>query len=196
MTFPFSKSNGNARKQHETIAGYPVCKAFGSFHSLELNANVMRLSEMAKMKMHLGKRPKPFVSYNGHAMFAELAILKILRKRGWNGVWVSSWGGISFWCDMNKKVDLEKTYPNMYRLFTAISFVKGGARGGCWDVFAWRGKKRKRILFIESKRGGGKDSIRPSQVEWLKATLKLGRILSDRFVISPASFIIYEWDIR
>ena len=42
---------------------------------------------------------------------------------------------------------------------------RSGQRGGCFDVYAWRGEQ---VLFCEAKRQG-KDRIRSSQRRWIEA---------------------------
>jgi hypothetical protein len=69
---------------------------------------------------------------------------------------VKNWHGRAFWTDINTPVYLP---PPQARLFTAIEKSTGNSRGGCWDIFAWRGDE---TLFIESKQRSN-DRIRPAQ---------------------------------
>src|SRR5665647_13497 len=39
---------------------------------------------------------KPLLTYQGRPVFAELLILRLLEAHGWEGVWVSSYGGIKY----------------------------------------------------------------------------------------------------
>jgi hypothetical protein len=45
---------------------------------------------------------KPVLDHEGEACFAELAILRILLKHGWEGVWVSTYGGTHYVQSMPK----------------------------------------------------------------------------------------------
>ena len=38
---------------------------------------------------------KPVLNYQGRSIFAELLVLRLLETHGWEGVWVSSYGGIN-----------------------------------------------------------------------------------------------------
>jgi len=62
--------------------------------------------------------------------------------------------------------------------------AKAGCRGGCFDVFAWRGNKRR---FVELKRAG-KDRIRETQKRWIEAARLCGIRMSD--------LLIVEWNPR
>lgn len=61
--------------------------------------------------------------------------------------------------------------------------AKAVRRGGCFDVFAWRGRNHR---FVELKRRG-KDRIRKSQKEWIAAAVASGVKMSD--------LLIVEWNL-
>jgi hypothetical protein len=92
---------------------------------------------------------KAVIDFEGHPLFAELAILKMLEKDGWSGVWVDSY--------RNKyRVGLPEDVapiglPLEQRKIIERIREKVGRRGGCWDVFAWKGDK---IRFIEQLLAG------------------------------------------
>jgi hypothetical protein len=48
----------------------------------------------ASIKFDFGH--KPLLAYQQHPIFAELLILRLLEAHGWEGVWVSSYGGIKY----------------------------------------------------------------------------------------------------
>jgi hypothetical protein len=72
--------------------------------------------------------------------------------------------------------------PNEERFLKRIR-EKAGRNGGCFDVFAWRGKRHR---FIELKRSG-KDRIRETQKRWLSAAIRCG--------IKMRDLLIVEWNI-
>ncbi len=90
---------------------------------------------------------KPVLDYRGEPVFAELAILRLLESEGWEGRWVDSFGGVKFRTGLlNQPLCALPAGPKA--LFDNIAAAKR-SRGGCWDVFAWRGKE---FLFAEAKR--------------------------------------------
>ncbi len=121
---------------------------------------------------------KALIDSDGVPKFAELAVLRLLQKQGWDGRWVDTYRGKfrTGWPDVSPLP------PQQQALFDRIVTANGG-RKGCWDVFAWRDES---VLFVECKRTG-KDKIRDSQVGWLAAAITVG-VLTD-------SFIVVEWDV-
>lgn len=125
---------------------------------------------------------KPWLEFEGEALWAEIIILRLLERDDWQGAWANNWRG-AFWRDpWGSVADLG---PDNAALIRTIAAGMGARRGqtGCWDVFAWRGSD---VLFIEAKMRG-RDRIRPSQAAWLESALGLGVPLS--------SFAIVEWSI-
>ncbi len=124
---------------------------------------------------------KQILNFRGKPVFAELAILRTLRRKGWDGVWVYGYRG-KFRTGMLDKpaCDLPEAQEKLYSRIKASA----GLRGGCWDVFAWRGKE---FLFAEAKRTK-RDRIRQSQRRWLEAALEVGLPLT--------SFLVVEWDVE
>jgi hypothetical protein len=43
---------------------------------------------------------KPVLNYKDQPIFAELLILNLLKAEGWDGVWVSSFGGTKYLREM------------------------------------------------------------------------------------------------
>jgi hypothetical protein len=111
-------------------------------------------------------------------MFAELAILKLFQKDGWDGVWVdtfsrkdrTAWGETGV---VRLSSDRLETLKTIHR--------RAGSAHGCFDVYCWRDDL---ILFAESKRAS-KDHVKDTQLRWLEAALQA------RF--EPTSFLVVEW---
>jgi hypothetical protein len=120
---------------------------------------------------------KPALQYGDTPIWSEFALLRLLERDGWQGVWVKNWGGRAFWRDVLKPIELP---PPAASLFSRIA-THAARGGGCWDVFAWRDDD---MLFIEAKRSG-RDRLRLTQRTWLEGALAEGVPLS--------SFIIVEW---
>jgi hypothetical protein len=134
---------------------------------------------------------KPLIDYEGIPMFAELAIQRTAIKGGWNARWVETYaskGGTPYyfteWSDLplNQQVvtPLNDTYHE--ELLANIALKNNNSFSGCWDVLMW---KEQRAVFMESKRFK-KDSVRNTQLNWLKAGLATG--------LRTDNFLIVQWD--
>jgi hypothetical protein len=122
---------------------------------------------------------KPVLDWYGEAVFAEIAIVRVLQSEGFDAVWIDGYRH-RFMQSISEKRDLPE--PAKILLDRVISF-NDGQRKGCWDVLAWKGEN---YLFVEVKRKG-KDRISPEQIRWLEAALQAGMDIS--------CFRICEWDI-
>jgi len=123
---------------------------------------------------------KGYLSHDGKPLFAELVILRMLEKDGWEGVWVNNFSR-QFLKGLPKDTSPCKLPAHAQRMFDRI-VEKNGGRRGCWDVFAWRGKA---FAFAEAKTG--QDRIRESQRAWLDSALQVGLTLS--------AFLVVEWHL-
>ena len=121
------------------------------------------------------------LTFRGKPLFAELLVLRLLEKQGWRGVWVDSYGR-KYRAGMPGSVP-PIALPEREETFLQNIRRKAGCKGGCFDVFAWRGRKRR---FVELKRRG-KDRIRATQKRWLGAARRCGIKMSD--------LLIVEWDM-
>ena len=123
---------------------------------------------------------KAVLDSDGQPVFAELAILRLLEKDGYEGVWVDTYRR-RFRDAMPPAVcELPAQAREIYdRIVTA----NGGKRGGCWDVLAWKNGK---YLFVEAKRKG-EDNMLVDQLRWLDAAIQVS--------LAPSCFRICEWDI-
>jgi hypothetical protein len=120
---------------------------------------------------------KAILELDGEPLYAELLVLRLLEKEGWQGVWVDSYRG-KFWTGMPHKTKAADLSEGRRALIDRIK-NKAGRRGGCLDVFAWRGKK---VRFVELKRKG-KDSIRETQKKWIEAARSCGITMSDLLIV-------------
>lgn len=124
---------------------------------------------------------KPLIDSNGKPLFAELAVLWILQRNGWNGVWTDSYRR-KFRTAMPHLGEPVMLPPVAGEVYQRIK-NRSGKRGGCWDIFAW---KNGTLAFLELKRTK-KDVIRPNQILWLQAALDVG--------IGAESFLLVEWNL-
>ena len=110
--------------------------------------------------------------------WAEIIVVKLLERSGWEAVWVKNWNGRAFWKEVNTPVLL----PEMAAaLFKKIELTTG-LKGGCWDIYGWRGEG---VLFVELKQRK-RDRISLNQRKWIEAALSIGVPLS--------AFVVAEWD--
>lgn len=121
---------------------------------------------------------KPLVDMDGEPLFAELAILRLFQKGGWDGVWVDTFGRKyrTAW----EETGVVRLSGKRLETLKAIQRRAGSAHG-CFDVYCWRDDL---VLFAESKRAS-KDHIRDTQLRWLEAALRVG--------LEPVSFLTVEW---
>ena len=124
---------------------------------------------------------KPVVDHDGEALFAEIAILRLLRDEGWDGVWVDSWKS-RCWSQMPGAAESEFPQSKLLGIASLERHLDGLRKyGGVWDIVAW---KDGRVLFCDAKRTR-KDSIKPNQIAWLEKRLDEGA--------KPSDFLIAEW---
>lgn len=124
-------------------------------------------------------RTKPLVRMDGQALFGELAILRLLERDGWDGVWVDTFHGRKFWRGMpHDSVPVILPAATQVRYDTLVA-VHGKA-GGFFDVMAWR---EGRFLFVEYKGAG--DRSNRNERHWIAAALASGVSLDD------LAFVLY-----
>jgi len=141
---------------------------------------------------------KPLVQVDKQALFAEVALLSLFRKSGWEGVWADGSHRKYFekMPNQSKGVSLT-TYVN--QTLTRIAEANGQNRTGCWDVILWSNRT---LAFVAvagmqarecrpSAPGGferPREAVNEARARWLDAALRTG--------LSAAQFIVVEWDYR
>jgi hypothetical protein len=121
------------------------------------------------------------LEFDGKPVFAELMILQMLQKAGWDGVWVDTFGR-----EFRRGLppDFCKLPQHAQDVYDRICRANGGKTSGCFDVLAW---KDPGYLFVEMKRQS-RDSIQPTQEAWVEAALSCGVPLD--------SLLICEWELE
>jgi len=132
---------------------------------------------------------KPQVSCDGQALFAEIAVLSLFQKEGWDGVWVDS--------PRHKYFDKMPTQSKGVTLDAYVGQLLARIRGAgergkavCWDLIVWHGRS---VFFVAVREastfeGSRSEGLRKSSLEWLEASLRSG--------MSPGQFIMVEWSYR
>ena len=124
---------------------------------------------------------KALVECEGSPVFAEVAMIQVLKQHGFAGaVWVDSYGQCFRHAMPPAKCELRGQAREVYQRIVTIN----GGRGGCWDILAWNSEG---VFFVECKRTG-KDRMRLNQFDWLESALKAG-LRADHFAIC-------EWEIE
>jgi hypothetical protein len=121
---------------------------------------------------------KQVIEWNDEAVFAELAILRILQSAGWEGVWIDTYSN-------KRRVAIDRIAELPFERNNLLQqiFQSADSRFGCFDIYCWRDTQ---TLFAEAKRFG-RDKIRDSQRRWLAAALAHG--------LPVESFLIVEWTL-
>jgi hypothetical protein len=122
---------------------------------------------------------KPLVTFNGAAMFGELAVLRWLNVDGWDGVWLDTFHGRKHWREMPTVVSPVELPPPARALYDRIVAENGGKASGAFDVMAWRGSQ---FVFLEYKGPG--DRPNRNQPRWIDAALRAGVSEADLLLIS------------
>lgn len=144
-----------------------------------------------------GKKTAAMIDLDGEHLFAELAILRLLERDGWEGRWVTTYGSkgeiwkyLTEWRDVPRQDQVSRPIRDdgARGLMAAIADRSGNRFAGCWGVFAWRGSD---YVFMEAKRQAPKDmdSVKPSQAAWVRAALSLRDS-----PLTPGSFALVQWD--
>ncbi len=122
---------------------------------------------------------KPILEFNGEMTFAELAILRIFERDGWEGRWIDSFGNkyrIGYWGgNTTKDLPARQTAIPSWDSIRALT----SRRSGCFDVFCWRDSS---VIFAEAK-WRAHDTIRRSQRQWLENALDAGIPLNSLLIV-------------
>jgi hypothetical protein len=144
-----------------------------------------------------GKKTAAMVALDGEHVFAELAIVRLLERDGWDARWVNTtsgrgevWKYLTEWRDAPRTEQTSRPIRDdkARLLIAAIADKTGNRFAGCWDVFAWRGEQ---YAFLQAKRQTPKDRDRvpPSQEVWVRAALSLRDT-----PLTPESFGLVQWE--
>jgi hypothetical protein len=147
-----------------------------------------------------GKKSAGMIELEGEHLFAELAIVRLLEKEGWDARWVNTysakgevWKYLKEWRDVPRNDQrnrvIEEAEPR--QLLARVAGLNKPARyAGSWDVFAWRGSD---FAFFQTKRAAPRasETLRTEQEDWLRSALYLG---DPRLSRRSQSFCVVLWD--
>ena len=143
----------------------------------------VRFGEASPNRLPEGSLPstytdKPLVTFQGAAMFGELAVLRWLEVDGWTGVWLDTFHARRCWRDMPTRADPVALPPAAQALYDAIVAANGGRASGAFDVMAWRGAH---TIFVEYE--GPADPPNRNTPRWIDAALSVGVSANDLLVV-------------
>jgi hypothetical protein len=125
---------------------------------------------------------KPLVTFNGAAMFGELAVLRWLEVDGWEGVWLDTFHGRKAWRQMPTAAASVVLPPNAQALYDRIVRANGGRASGTFDVMAWKGDH---VIFVEYD--GPDERPHRNQSAWIDAALDAGVSENDLFIVTATT---------
>jgi hypothetical protein len=140
-----------------------------------------------------GKKAAGLVELDGEHLFAELAVLRMLEREGWEGRWVNTqgakgevWKYLTRWENLPREQqrtrNIEAEDPR--KVLARIASSRKKRYSGCWDVYAWRGDD---FAFLETVRGAPnpKTEVKPDEIDWLYTALLFGdeRVRADSFAV-------------
>lgn len=121
---------------------------------------------------------KPQLELDGEVLLAELVIVRLLERQGWNAVWIDNFKN-KRWREMPVLGTTSGIPEGLEELLHSITKLNG-RRAGTFDVLAWKGSS---IAFLESKGPG--DSISEKQRSWFTSAVAAG--------VAENAFGIVEW---
>jgi len=146
----------------------------------------------------MSKKTAAMVELNGEHLFAELAILRLLERDGWEGRWIHTTSSgeitkyITEWRDVSRQEQRSRPiqHDGARALLYAIADRSGNRYGGCWSLFAWRENS---YAFFETKRQNAKEKekLKPAQEAWVRAALSLREQ-----TMSARDFALVQWDYQ
>ena len=127
---------------------------------------------------------KPLVTLEKQALFAEVALLTLFRKSGWEGVWADTPHKKFFdkMPNQSKGVSLT-TYIG--QVLARIAEGNGQSRSGCWDLILW---KNKTLVFVAASPVPLREGVGDARARWLDAAIRTG--------MSMGQFVVVEWEYR
>ncbi|MEP6732606.1 MAG: hypothetical protein ABJE10_18325 [bacterium] len=122
---------------------------------------------------------KPLVTYDGAAMFGELALLRWLEVDGWEGAWLDTVHDRKSWRHMPTRSSPVALPPAEQELYDRIIAANGDRASGFYDVMAWRADH---TIFVDYRL----PTERGPKLEraWLDAALDAGVSANDFFVVT------------
>jgi len=160
-----------------------VCK-LPSGHKASIRRLKVHFGDASPNRLKPGALPasyvsKPLVTFNGAAMFGELAVLRWLEVDGWDGVWLDTVHDRKHWRYMPTRSSPVTLPPLQQTLYDRIVEMNGGRASGAFDVMAWRDGH---TIFVEY--AGPDEVAHRNQRRWIDAALKAGVSVNDLLIVA------------
>lgn len=124
---------------------------------------------------------KAVIEGAGGPVFAELALIDVLKQHGFDGAaWVDSFRNCFRDAMPPAKCSVPAKVQEVYERIKVIN----GKPGGCWDLIAWNSEG---VSFVECKRKG-RDRMTENELRWLRSAVEGGLPLGN--------FAICEWEFE
>ncbi|MEZ5026892.1 MAG: hypothetical protein R2739_09980 [Chitinophagales bacterium] len=161
----------NAQNTYESINSHLISKISLEFESWNGN----------NIKDTYGN--KKVINYKNQPVYAELYIVKELKEKYINAVWVDNFRKKfrNELPEINNGIELPQIIKEKFDEIVS----RNKTRNGCWDILAWDNKNQ--LHFYELKESK-KDKIRDTQIKWLQSCIELG--------YKPENFTIIEWNLN
>ena len=125
---------------------------------------------------------KPLVTFQGAAMFGELAVLRWLEVDGWEGAWLDTAHLRRAWREMPTRALPVALPPAAQALYDRIVAANGGRASGTFDVMAWRGAQ---TIFVEyAEDAAGERPLGRAAAGWIAAAIASGVSEHDLLIVA------------
>ncbi len=133
---------------------------------------------------------KPLVLVEKQAVFPELAVLSLLRKKGWDGAWVDL-SHRKFFDRMPNQSKGISLGGHAAQAIARISQYNDNGRTGCWDLVLWadRAVAFASVIHVPGA-GSPRDAaaaLGDARLRWLAAAAKSG--------MAASQFVVVQWDL-
>jgi hypothetical protein len=108
---------------------------------------------------------KRLYALDGSPIYAELLVVRLLERAGWNAAWRKTWNGVAYWRDVSEKVELGALASSIVEQVTRQAGYEGS-----WDIVAWRARE----LRLLCSRPAGGQRVTAYMADWLDAALRMG----------------------
>jgi hypothetical protein len=122
---------------------------------------------------------KPLVTFNGDAMFGELAVLRWLEVDGWDGAWLDTVHDRKCWHGMPTRDNPVQLPPPAQALYKRIVIANRHRASGTFDVMAWRGEQH---IFVEYEEGG--EQLTRNNRVWIESAMSVGVSANDLLIVA------------
>lgn len=104
-------------------------------------------------------------AHEGAPFYPELLVVRLLERAGWGAAWRKTWNGVSYWRDVNERVE-----PGRLAMSIVEQITRQAGYEGSWDIVAWRDRE---LRLLTSRPAGGQ-RVSAYMSDWLGAAMGMG----------------------